>query len=190
MPLFWGSEPCRPPGCLSSRALIEFSDFPRTHQTLGCLSLVSPRVPPGEGEPRSKSDRGTKRGFPPRTKPPPPTQSPVLAGVLLTCDGAASPGSGSPWLRGPRASALGHASGSVPPGALRAAAAGRRSLGRCVTWAGSGRASHPRVTLYLRPAGSAGCRDKGTSRDLGLSEWSAKQPALAARSRAHCLSPA
>lgn len=87
MPLFWGPELCRPPGCLSSRSLVEFRDFPRTHQTLGLPRLVSPRVPPGEGEPRSKSDRGTKRGFPPRTKQPPATQSPVLTGCCLPAAG-------------------------------------------------------------------------------------------------------
>lgn len=70
MPLFWGPEPCSPPGCPSCRPLVKFPDFPRTHQTLGCLAWVSPRVPP-EGEPKSKSDQGTKRELPPRTKPPP-----------------------------------------------------------------------------------------------------------------------
>lgn len=162
--------------------------FPELVKPWVASSRFLPR--PSKRRGTKKSDRVTKRGLPLRTKSPPPTQSPVLAGVLLTWGGAASPGSGRPWLRGPRASALGHASGSVPPGALRAAAAGPRSLGRCVTWAGSGRASQPRVTLYLRLAGSAGCRDERTSGDPGLSEGSAKQPALAARSSAHCLSPA
>lgn len=47
--------------------------FPRSHPNHGFSPrLVSPRVPPGEGEPRSKSDRGTKRGLPPRTRNPPP----------------------------------------------------------------------------------------------------------------------
>lgn len=108
--------------------------------------LVSPRVPPeGNQEAKATEERSAQ------DHPSSSRWSPARAGTLVTCGGAASPGSGRPWLRGPQVSTLGHASGSVPPGARRAAPrAEPRSLGQRVTWAGSGRASQPRVTLYLR----------------------------------------
>ena len=67
---------------------------------------------------------------------------------------AAAAGSWRPWLRRPRAAALGNAGGSVPPGpAALAAAAPAPSLGRCVTWPGW-RASlqGPRNPLPAPPA--------------------------------------
>lgn len=64
---------------------------------------------------------------------------------------AAAAGSWRPWLRRPRAAALGNAGGSVPPGpAALAAAAPAPSLGRCVTWPGRRASLQRPLTLYLR----------------------------------------
>lgn len=127
-----------------------------------------------------------------RQDQPSSRRSPAQSRTVLTCGGAAAPESRRPWLRGPRASALGHASGSATPGACRAAASARAAVIGPPRHVDGERASLPGKGNPL-PApwpACAGDRDKGTSGDLCLSEWSASQPALVARSSAHCLSPA
>lgn len=152
-------------------------------------SVASPRSSPRL--PQEKENRGAKR-TPAQDQSSSSRSSPAPVGTLLTCGGAAAPESRRPWLRGPRASALGHASGSASPGACRAAVPARTAVIGPARHVGGERASLPGKGNPL-PApwpACAGHRDKGTSGDLCLSEWSARQPALVARSRAHCLSPA
>lgn len=151
--------------------------------SLPCL-VVPPRVPSREEEPRSKT------GTPAQDQPSSTRRSPARSRTALTCGGAAAPESRRPWLRGPRASALGHASGSAPPGACRAAASARAAVIGPARHVDGERASLPGKGNPL-PApwpACAGDGDKGTSGDLYLSEWSASQPALVARLSAHCLS--
>lgn len=157
--------------------------------------VIKPSFALPRSNPRPPRRRGTEeqsRGLQPRTSPLPPRGARRGPGRYLPAAGRRLRSRGAHGFAG-----LGRPRWDTRVGQRRPEPVALQSQARAAVigpacHVGGERASLPGKGNPL-PApwpACSGYRDKGTSGDLCLNEWSARQHALVARSGAHCLSPA